>query len=391
VTIKATRSTPGSAAAVANAFANGYIIYRRDTDRQAVINAENLVQQSIQATTDPAEKARLAGSLRQLKDLEAVQTGNAEVIATALPSGNPVSPRPKRNAILAGLLGLLLGAALALLVDFIDQRVKSVEDFERAYPDYPVLATVPRYSPVGSTSLELTGPEGEAYRMLREGLRFVDPDGLARCYAIVSAVESEGKSTVAVHLAKTLAAVGQRVILIEADMRRPTAATGLGIHPTSAGLSNVLVTHRELDDFLIDVLGDGLLRVLPSGPIPPNPADLLRLPGMSDLMTAARESADFVIVDAPPVVPVSDTRVLLQLDEIDGVVVVGRVGVTRRDRARETSRILAQAGRRIFGLVITGAPRVGRSSYYDEVSSDNGSALVNPPAGSRRRRARDLA
>jgi capsular exopolysaccharide synthesis family protein len=371
VSIKATRSTPGSAAAVANAFANGYIEYRKDTDRQAVVNAENLVQQSIQATTDPDEKTKLEGSLRQLKQLEALQTGDAEVIANALPNDTPVSPRPKRNAILAALLGLLLGSALALLVDFLDRRVKSVEDFERAYPGYPVIATVPRYSTAATTGLDdLTGPVGEAYRMLREGLRFLDPDGLARCFVMASAVESEGKSTVAVHLAKSLAAVGQRVILVEADMRRPTAAAQLGVHPAAAGLSNLLVADGYLDRYLVDILGDDMLRVLPAGTLPPSPADLLRSGRLADVLASARESADVVIVDPPPLLPVSDTRVVLQLDEIDGVVVVGRVGTTRRDRARETMRILHQSGRRVFGLVITGGPNAGRSSYYDKVFGD---------------------
>jgi succinoglycan biosynthesis transport protein ExoP len=381
VTIKATRSTPDSAAAVANAFADGYISYRRDTDRQAVINAENLVQQSIQSTADPNEKNRLNASLRQLKDLEAVQTGNAEVIARALPNDTPVSPRPKRNAILAGLLGLLLGAGLALLIDFVDRRVKSVEDFERAYPGYPVIATVPRYTPAPSTTLDaLTGPVGESYRMLREGLRFLDPAGHARCYVMASAVESEGKSTVAVHLAKSLAAVGQRVILVEADMRRPTAASQLGVHPSAVGLSNLLVSDGYLDSFLVDIFGDDLLRVLPAGTLPPSPADLLRSGRLVDVISAARESADVVIIDSPPLLPVSDTHVVLQLDEVDGVVVVGRIGVTRRDRARETQRVLQQSGRKVFGLVITGGPSSGRSSYYDDML-DTPSTTPGPTNG----------
>jgi capsular exopolysaccharide synthesis family protein len=401
VTVKATRSTPDSAAAVANAFADGYITYRRDTDRQAVINAENLVQQSIQSTTDPDEKNRLNGSLRQLKDLEAVQTGNAEVIARALPDDNAVAPRPKRNAILAALLGLLLGSGLALLIDFLDRRVKSVEDFERAYPGYPVIATVPRYTPVANQSLDdLTGPVGEAYRMLREGLRFLDPDGLARCFVMASAVESEGKSTVAVHLAKSLAAVGQRVILLEADMRRPTAAAQLGVHPAAVGLSNLLVADGYMENYLVDIFGDDLLRVLPAGTLPPSPADLLRSGRLADVIAAARESADVVIVDPPPLLPVSDTHVVLQLDEIDGVIVVGRVGVTRRDRARETQRILSQSARRVYGLVITGGPTAGRSSYYDKMlgtpaatpgpANGYGAESSNGPrAGRRRPRARD--
>jgi tyrosine-protein kinase len=391
VTIKATRTSPQSAAAVANAFADSYIAYRRDTDRAAVVQAENLVQQSMQQTTDPVQKARLEGSLRQLKDLEALQTGNAEVIARAQPNDSPVSPRPKRNAILAGLLGLLLGAGLALLAEFIDRRVKSIDDFPRAYPGYPVIATVPRSAPDDSDSVELTGPVGEAYRMLREGLRFLDPERVANCFVVSSAMESEGKSTVALNLSKSLAAIGQRTILIEADMRRPTAANLLGIHPETPGLSNLLVMNGSLDSYLIDVYGNGSLEVLPSGTLPPNPADLLRSGRMSEVLAAATEAADVVIIDPPPLLPVSDARVILQYDEVDGVIVVGRVGVTRRDRAQETQRVLEQSGRRVFGLVIVGGPRTMRSSYYDTHTP----ALVPPISrpsgdgnGSRQRRRR---
>jgi capsular exopolysaccharide synthesis family protein len=377
VTVKATDTSPTRAAAIANAFATGYVTYRRNTDRAAVADAEKQLSDSL-ATATPAEKPALQDSLQQLRQLQALQTGNAEVIAQAQPNGKPVSPTPQKNAILAGLLGLLLGAGLALLVEFLDKRLKSVEDFERAYRGYPVIAAVPRTAVSDPLATELSGPAGEAYRMLREGLRFLDPNGLARCFVVASAEESEGKSTVAVHLAKSLSAVGQRVILIEADMRRPTAAAALGVDPDTAGLSNLLVSDNFLDEYLVDVFGDGTLKVLPSGTVPPSPADLLRAGRMPDVVSSAREAADVVIIDPPPLLPVSDTRVVLQLDEIDGVIVVGRVGITRRDRAREAQRVLDQSGRRVFGLVITGAAAFGHSSYYDQ--------LPGAPDRSRKRR-----
>ena len=149
-TIKAIRSTPREAAAVANAFAEGYIVYRRQTDRASVAQAEELVSQSLK-TASPAEAAKLAESLRQLGVLKSLQTGNAEVIAHAQPDPQVVSPKPKRDALLGLIIGLLLGCGLALLVDFLDRRLKTLEDFERVCPDYPVIASVPHASP------ELTG------------------------------------------------------------------------------------------------------------------------------------------------------------------------------------------------------------------------------------------
>jgi succinoglycan biosynthesis transport protein ExoP len=385
-TIKATRSNPREAAAVANAFADGYIIYRRQTDRSTVAQAEELVGQSLK-TAAPAEQTKLAESLRQLGVLRSLQTGDAEVIARAQPNPTPVSPKPKRDGILGLVVGLLLGCGLALLVDFLDRRLKTLEDFERAVPDYPLIASVPRTSADPRAAKQLAGPIGESYRMLREGLRFLDPTGSARCFVITSADESEGKSTVAVNLASALAAIGRRVILLEADMRRPTAAAKLGISRGSAGLSDMLVSSADLDEFLIPIDSEPGLSVIPAGTVPPNSADLLSAGRMAEVLAQVREAADFVIVDSPPLLPVADTRVLLRLSEVDGVIMIGRAGVSRRDRIKAASRLLAQSGLRVFGLVVTDVKLTSGSGYYqydyDEPSQPNGRPKSRPQRSSR--------
>jgi tyrosine-protein kinase len=375
-TIKATRSHPQEAAAVANAFAEGYIVYRRQTDRATVAQAEELVSQSL-TTASAGEQAKLAESLRQLGVLRSLQTGDAEVIARAQPDPAAVSPKPKRDALLGLIVGLLLGCGLALLVDFLDRRMKTLEDFERACPDYAVIASVP-HAPAGTrASKQLAGPTGESYRMLREGLRFLDPTGKARCYVITSADESEGKSTVAVNLASALAAIGRRVILLEADMRRPTVGTLLGLGRGMPGLSDMLVSSDDMDEFLVPIDSQPGLSVLPSGTVPPNSADLLSGGKMAEVLAFAREHADVVIIDSPPLLPVADTRVLLRLAEVDGVILIGRAGVSRRDRIRAASRVLAQSGLRVFGLVITDVKLSSSSGYYygyDEPGGPNGRA-----------------
>jgi len=371
-TIKAIRSTPRGAAAVANAFAEGYIIYRRQTDRATVAQAEELVNQSL-ATASPAEQAKLAESLRQPGVLRSLQTGDAEVIARAQPNGTPVSPKPKRSALLGLVVGLLLGCGLALLVDFLDRRLKTLEDFERACPDYPLMAGVPHAPEHAKAPKQLAGPIGESYRMLRESLRFLDPSGLARCFLVTSADEGEGKTTVAINLASSLAAVGRKVILVEADMRRPTAAQRLGISRGARGLSDLLVSSEEVDEFLVRVDGEPGLAVLPGGTIPPNSADLLSAGRMGELLSLLSESADVVIVDSPPLLPVADTRVLLRLSELDGVIMVGRAGLSRRDRVRAANQVLAQSTKRVFGLVVTDVKGWSDSGYYyDEAPPPNG-------------------
>lgn len=374
--IKATRSTPAQAAALANAFASAYILYRRETDRSLVTQAEGLVTQSL-ATATAAEKPKLEESLRQLRVLRALQTGNGEVIASAQPNATPVSPRPARDALLGGVLGLLLGCGLALLVDFLDRRLKTIDDVERAYGGYPVIASIP-YTPAPVTLRaveQLSGPAGEAYRILRENLRFFDPGGEARCFLITSAEEGEGKSTVAVNLSFALAAVGRRVVLVEADMRRPTAAEQLGVSTRARGLSDLLISRSRVDDFLVAASDEANLAILPSGTMPPNSADLLGAGRMSEVMSNVRDVADVVIIDSPPLLPVADTRVLIRMPEIDGVIVVGRAGSSQRDRVQAARRILEQSGRRIFGLVVTGVKgSLGGDYYYDDQTSSGSKA-----------------
>ncbi len=363
-TISATRSTPTEAALVANAFAEGYIIYRRNTDRTTIQQAEEQLERQAKAAS-PEDQAGILASVRKLSLLRSLQTGNAEVIARAQPNTTPVSPKPKRDGELGFVVGLLLGSALALLVDFLDRRLKTLDDFERACPDYPLTASVP-HTPAGSAVPgELTGPTGEAYRILREGLRFLDPSPGSRCYVITSAEEGEGKSTVAVNLAMALAAVGRRVILLEADMRRPTAALQLGADTSGIGLSELLVSDTDIEEALVRIDGEPNLRLLPAGIVPPNSADLLSAGRMSEVLASARDLADVLIVDCPPLLPVADTRVLLRQPAVNGVVMIGRAGVSRRDRVREAARILRQSSVRVFGLVVTDVRANSTSSYYE--------------------------
>ncbi len=362
-TIKATRRSPTEAAAVANAFAEGYITYRRETDRNAVAQAEELVSASLK-TASPAEQDKLAESLRQLGVLRSLQTGDAEVIARAAPNATPVSPKPKRDAILGFVVGLFLGSGLALLVDYLDRRLKTIDDFERVCPDYPIIASVP-HTPAGVTMAEqLAGPIGESYRMLREGLRFLDPTGRSRCFVVTSAEESEGKSTVAVNLALALTASGQRVALIEADMRRPGAAAQLGLPRNLPGLSDALVSTADVEGFVVTLDDDPNLMLIPSGTIPPNAADLLSAGRMGEVLSYVRDSAEVVIVDSPPLLPVADTRVLLRLSEVDGVIMVGRGGLSTRDHVKAAAGILAASGRRVFGMVLTDMKLASAAGYY---------------------------
>jgi capsular exopolysaccharide synthesis family protein len=387
VTVAATTENPRTAAAVANAYAREYITYQRELDRRKVNDAKELVQENLDALPEEnvAERQGLLDSMKQLTVLEALQTGNADIVARATPPDSPSSPKALRAALLAGVIGLLIGLGAALLADFLDRRLKTTEDFERAL-GYPVLVSVPRRALPSATDYGMTGFKSEPYRMLREGLRFLDMSGRHRCILVTSADAGEGKTTVAVNLARALAAGGERAILVEADLRRPSASAQLGLETFALGLSTGLVSGRPVSELLVPVPGNGFFDLLPSGPSPPNPADLLRLSRMGDLLDEAVEAADVVIIDAAPLLPVSDTRALLDLPNIDGVLLVTRAFATRRDRAAEARRVLAQSDRKVLGVVVTGThDAAGDYQYY-------GAETGKPPRrGSRRARRETLA
>ena len=363
LTIEATTSSPALSARTANAYATEYIKYVRELDRRKVRDAKRLVARSF-STASEVQRRGLRDSLKQLTVLEALQTGNADVIARARPSPEASSPKPVQAGAIAGALGLLLGAMLAFMADLVDRRLKTVEAFERILGQ-PVLVSIP-HGAVPRTALELNEAKGEPYRMLREGLHFLEGAGDARCLLFTSAGPGEGKTTVALNLALAIAMGGERVILIEADLRQPTVRLQLGIAGESPGLAAALTSERPLEDLLLDVSrGGAVLKILPSGVTPVNPADLLRRDRLAELIAEARRMASVVIIDAPPLLPVSDTRVLLDVPLIDGALLVGRANWTRRDDAGKALRVLRQSERRLLGVVVTDTnePIV---DYYDD-------------------------
>ena len=372
VTIEATADTPAKAAAIANAYAAEYVAYQRDLDRAKVQDAQTLVQENLDALPDTStsERQGLEESLEQLQVLQALQTGNADLVARATRPDSPSSPKPLRDGVLAGFLGLLLGVGAALLADFLDRRLKTSDAFERVLGSN-VLVTIPQGAVPSASDGELVGRKAEPYRMLREGLRFLEIGGHQRCLLVTSGDPGEGKTTVAVNLARALIAGGEQVIVIDADLRRPAAGRQLGLPEAPLGLSLGLVNERPVSELLVDVPPEGRLRLMPTGPTPPNPADLLRTRRMREILDEAREMADVVIVDAPPLLPVSDTRALLDLPNVDGVLMVARFFSTRRDRAAEARRVLEQSDRPVLGLVLTGAREAGGDdSYYGSIVTD---------------------
>ena len=207
-------------------------------------------------------------------------------------------------------------------------------------------------------ALDQTSSRSEAFRTIRTNLQYVDVDNPPRCVVITSAVPNEGKSTTACNLAITLAQAGSRVLLVEADLRRPRIADYLGVDG-SVGLTDVMIGKRSLDEAIVG-WNRGLFDLLPGGPIPPNPSELLGSHQMVATLAELATRYDAILLDSPPLLPVTDAAVLTSLS--DGAVLVARHGHTRREQIMQAADAIHQVGGRLLGTVLNFAPTRGRSS-----------------------------
>ena len=274
----------------------------------------------------------------------------------------PVSPRPKINLALGLLVGLALGVGAAVLRESMDTTVKGPDDIS-GLTTSPLLGIIPEDSEAKLSPLisaEQGNLRAEAYRQVRTNLQFVDVERTIKSVVVTSAIPDEGKSTTACNLAIAFARTGARVVLVEADLRRPRTADYLGIEG-AVGLTNVLLGQVSVGDVL-QTWGTLPLKVLPSGPIPPNPSELLGSKPMAELVTLLGAHADIVILDAPPLLPVTDAAVLSTV--CDGALIVARYGHTRRDQLTAAEEAVGKVGGRIVGVLLNRVPRRGGGSNY---------------------------
>ncbi|MDX6573695.1 MAG: tyrosine-protein kinase [Gaiellales bacterium] len=283
-------------------------------------------------------------------------------------SAAPVSPRTSLNTAIAFALGLLLGLAIAVLRELLDVSVGTAEGLVEV-SGVPTLGTIALDPDIKSRPLVVGdvaySPRAEAMRQLRTNLQFIDAAHPARTVVVTSTRDGEGKSTVSVNLALVVAETGRRVLLIGADLRRPRIGELLGIEG-GVGLSNLLAGQRELDEVL-QPWGDSGLVVLPCGPIPPNPSELLGSPRMTQLLATCAERFDLVIIDTPPLRPVTDAAVVAA--NADGAIVVFWHGHTKRNHLQAAVHALTAVNSRVLGCVLNMKPlsraeRRGYATYY---------------------------
>ena len=299
-------------------------------------------------------------------ELETLESGTAsavKVTITAPPqiSDEPAYPRPVRNVVIGALMGLFAGLGGAFLRARMDSTVKSPESVQQIAGTGLVGALVEdaTLQDGPATDEGAYSETAEAYRQIRTNLQFIDVDNPAKVIVVTSSLPGEGKTTVAVNLAVVLAQSGVRVALIEADMRRPRVTRYLGMI-SGAGLSNVLSGAAYLDDVL-QPYGDGQLSVIAAGPVPPYPSEMLGSQQMRGLLDALREEYDYVILDAPPLLPVTDGAVLSVA--ADGAILVARHGVTTKAQLAQASSDLRRIDARLLGVILNRIPAKAASGY----------------------------
>jgi receptor protein-tyrosine kinase len=325
-----------------------------------------------------------------LRILESMQDGGFTLAARATVPEGPFTPQPLRNLILAVVVGLVLGIALAFLLEYLDKRIKDEKTLEQAL-GVPVLARVPalsgrwKTSKAGQRSDQAVGFEGssavliESFRTLRSSLQYFDVDGSLSTILITSGLPQEGKTTTTINLGFSLALSGKRVIVLEADLRRPMVNEYLNLD-NEVGLSSVLAGASSVTDALQMVRLDGFIPAasrngqgglstrslgknlfcLASGPVPPNPAELLGSARTGHVISELKEMADYVLIDTPPVLLVSDALALAK--HVDAVILAARLHATSREEAEEVRTLLGRAGARVIGVVAGGYKT--RGHYY---------------------------
>jgi Mrp family chromosome partitioning ATPase/capsular polysaccharide biosynthesis protein len=395
VTVSAVSTDPNEAAAVANAFADQFIIYRKDMARSLIADARDLLKTEIDSLSLSEKESQSGLQLQNrydsLRILETMQNGDFTVIRQAAAPGAPYTPQTKRNVVLAVVLGFVLGLGLAFLLEYLDKRIKDEKTLERV-SGLPVLASVPvvaggwKGNKKGRRSAEAVGFERggssllEAFRTLRSTLQYFDVEDNLRTIVITSGLPQEGKTVTTVNLAISLALSGKRVVVLEADLRRPMMHEYLNLE-NKTGLSSILAGKSSVASALQLVLMDPFIPVstrkeqgdpdpvvlrknlycVTSGPLPPNPAELLGSARMTHTIAELNQMADYLLIDTPPVLPVSDALTLAR--HADAVILAARLHSTTRGEMEEVRELITRAGVRVIGVVAEGA-KTKRGYYY---------------------------
>ena len=364
VAVTATAESPRLAARLANTFAQEYIEFRREADRATIQQTLQIIEQQLAelpvTERDGPRGRELERQQGQLELLTSLQTGNAELVQPAEVPTSASSPQTMRNLIVGILVGIMLGLGMAFLVDRFDKRLREIDEIQDIF-GRPILAQVPKDRVLGLRDWggkRLPAVVAETFHMLRANLSYFNFKKQVESVLVASAAPGDGKTTVAWNLAAAAAGARSKVLLLEADLRQPDLAVHLGIR-RAPGLSEVLTGVSDFDAAVqhIPVVPasapaspDHGVDVVTAGQQPPNPRDLIDSEQMRELLSRANEEYDFVVIDTPPTTVVSDAVPLLT--QVSGVLVVVRLGKSKRDAAESLREQLTNLDAPTLGVVV---------------------------------------
>ncbi len=411
LTIKVEGPDPALAAAIANTLPQVFIEQNREWQLGRVLEARTALeeeinntlddiartQQELKTTTDDAARTRLETSLaqyrttysslvasyQQAKLTESQSINNIVIAEPATIPNVPIRPRTATNTLLAAVVGAMIALGAAFLIEYLDDTVKTPDDISRV-SGLSTLGAIARLKETGGARqlvawLRTKAPETEAYRTLRTNIQFSSVDKPLRTLLVTSSSPGEGKSTTTANLAVVLAQTGKRVVVVDTDLRRPVQHKVFGV-PNNTGLTTALLNgdNIHLDGHLQPTEIENL-QVLTSGPIPPNPSELLGSHRMARLIEALTQQADIVLFDSPPVLAVTDAAVLGR--QVDGVLLVADAGATREHALASATEELRKTGANVLGVALNrlDARRGGYYYYYYYYYTDE--------SGERRRRS----
>jgi capsular exopolysaccharide synthesis family protein len=339
------------------------------------------------AKTDAATTKQMydviAKTLNEVNVSSQLVANNISLLDRAIPPLYPVAPKKRLNVVLGALVGMLLGIGVAFFLDYLDNSFQRPEDIEQ-HLQLNTLAVVPRFDAHGGAAV--SGAIKEAYQTLRTALIFLSKNRERKIVLLTSTGPQEGKSSTSAHLARTLASAGERVLLVDCDLRRPTQHVHFGLQ-RDGGLTDYLAAAKPFMNWRANLKpgGSESLVVLTCGPIPPNPPELLGSEGFKTFLDEVRGAFDWIILDSPPAASLSDATLLAGLADL--VLLVVRHNHTDRDVVARTVQQLRRVGANLVGVVLNNVDLSGAYSkdyYYAGYYSTNDppeSRRKKPPAG----------
>jgi len=409
--VSATARNPYLASKIANTYAKAFVNLLNQQQSQQINQVISTVNQAIQSlsaqqqnivqqlsqlgnsSSDNAQKQSLEQKLelinsqllllnQQLSSLEVEQQtagSNAQIIVSATPPSSPSFPQPLKFSLISALAALIIAILTLLFIDKLDQTIKTKHTLEQLSGDLPVLGIIPvipnwksKQNPRAITFYNSSSPSAESYRALRTAIQFTALNRKIKSLEITSPNGNEGKSITCANLGVAMAESGLKVILVGADLRFPKLHEYFGFN-NDKGLTSILLGDVSIEATLSKaVTATGQLYVLPAGPKPPNPAELLASDKMRELLTQLESLCDLLIFDAPPVLPVTDASIISKL--VDATIVIVMANSTTKGQLSRSLEILEQVEAPVIGTVLNAAvpgAEYGYSYSYNSLYYNN--------------------